>query len=297
MATFWLRVISFFFVRPWCPLWLQRFSLSKITPRLSRAPKGVRFEAVTANGIPAAWLIPTNTKSDRALLYLHGGAFVIGSIQSHWKMVARIARAAGCRALIIDYRLAPEHEFPAAVEDAVSAYRWLLARGYQPERIVIAGDSAGGCITGSTLVSLRDAGGPLPAAAMMLSPGTDLAFTGKSMKTNAKDDPLIKAPWGRKCLDMYLGSTNPKDPIASPLYADLKGLPPILIQVGTREVLLDDSRRFAERATEDGVAVQLDIWEGMFHVWQSFSPFMPESSAAIERLGSYCRDKMTGLPM
>jgi acetyl esterase/lipase len=237
-------------------------------------------------------LIPEGAENDRVLLYLHGGWFVVGSIESHRKMVARIAAAAGCRALIIDYRLAPEHQFPAALEDSLSAYRWLLAEGYRPDRTVIAGDSAGGGLTASTLVSLRDMGDPMPAAAVMLSPMTDLLLLGDSVKTKAKEDPFVNETWCRKCIGMYLGGTDPKEPLASPLYADLKGLPPILIQVGSREILLDDSVRFADHARQDGVSVELDVWDGMFHVWQINGPQMPESMDAIQKLGDYCRDKM-----
>jgi monoterpene epsilon-lactone hydrolase len=286
-----LRVLSALTARSLYPIKFQRYMFSKIAPKLLPAPKGVRLEHLTVDGIPAAWLIPDNADDERVILYLHGGAFVIGSIESHWKMASNIAAKAGCRALIIDYRLAPEHLFPAALEDCVSAYRWLLAEGYKPENIVIAGDSAGGSLTASTLISLRDSKDPLPAAAMMLSPATDLEGTGESYKTKAREDPMITESWGRKCIGMYLGPAGRRDPLASPLYADLKGLPPMLIQVGTHEILLDDSRRFAERAKQEGVEVELEVWDGMFHVWQFHCPFMPESRDAVRKLGEYCREK------
>ena len=254
-----LKIFTALSWRPCYPVGYQRYMMSRIAPRMLPAPKGVRREPAIADGVPAAWLIPEGADVERVILYLHGGAFVIGSIESHWKMVARIAKAAGCRALLIDYRLAPEHRFPAALDDSVKAYRWLLAKGYQPDRIAIAGDSAGGTLTASTLVTLRDAGDPLPAAGVMLSPATDMEMSGESFKTRAREDPMIRQSWGGKCIGMYLGSTDPRDPLASPLYADLQGLPPLLIQVGTREVLLDDSLRFTDRAKEQGVEVDLEV--------------------------------------
>ena len=287
-----LKLYSALSWRPYYPVGYKRYMMSSLAPRMMQTPKGVRRESVTVDGIPAAWTIPDGADDSRVILYLHGGAFVIGSIESHWKMVARMARAAGCRALVIDYRLAPEHQFPAAVDDSVRAYRWLLAEGYRPDRIVIAGDSAGGTLTASTLLSLRDAGDPLPAAGVMLSPATDMEMSSETFKTKAREDPLIRRAWGGKCIGMYLGSADRRDPLASPLYADLKGLPPLLIQVGTREVLLDDSKRFAERAREAGVEVDLEVWDGMFHVWHFNCGRMPESNDAVRKIGSYCREKM-----
>lgn len=287
-----ITIFSFLYMRPWYPVWYQRFGMSKVGPMLTRAPRDVRFERVIVDGIPAVWLTPEGADNGWVFLFIHGGAFVIGSIESHWKMAAQIARAAGCRALIIDYRLAPESKFPAAVEDSLNAYRWLLTQGYEPGRVVIGGDSAGGCLTALILLSLRDSGDTQPAAGVMMSPCTDLAVTGETIETKKKEDPMIDSRWGGKCHEMYLGAADPRDPHVSPLYADLKGLPPMLIQVGSREVLLDDARRFADRARQDGVEVELEVWEGMFHVFQYCSPFMPESMDAIRRIGEYCRNKM-----
>jgi epsilon-lactone hydrolase len=254
---------------------------------------GVRSEPADVSGIPAEWLIPDNSASDRALLYLHGGGYIHGSIKSHREMASQIAASAGCRALIIDYRRAPENKFPAAVEDAVASYRWLLSQGYEPGETAIAGDSAGGGLTVATMVSLRDSGDPLPAAAMMLSPWTDLELIGESCKTVGWRDPLISTRLLRKYTRMYMGGKDPRDPLASPIYADLKGLPPLCIQVGTCEILLDDAKRLAERAEQDGVSVELDVYEDMFHVWHFFSPMVPESKEAIEKLGTFFREKVT----
>ena len=194
---------------------------------------------------------------------------------------------------MIDYRLAPENKFPAAVEDAVASYRWLLSRGYKPGDIAIAGDSSGGGLTAAALVSLRDSGDPLPAAAMMLSPWTDLELIGESCKSVGWRDPMVSARGLRKWAAMYLDGKDYKDPLASPIYANLKGLPPLCIHVGTCEVLLDDARRLAERARRDNVSVDLYECEGMFHVYQFFSPLVPESKESIQRLGRFFRDKVT----
>ncbi len=274
------------------PVKYQRFLFSEVVPRLAKKVPGVRNEPADIPGIPAEWLIPEGAANDQVLLYLHGGGYVIGSINSHRGLASQIAAAARCRALIIDYRLAPENKFPAAVEDAVASYRWLLSQGYEPEKIAIAGDSAGGGLTAAALVSLRDSGDPLPAAALLLSPWTDLEVIGESCKTVGWRDPLVSKGILKKYTRMYMGGKDPRDPLASPIYADLKGLPPLCIHVGTCEVLLDDARRLSAKAEEDGVSVDLDICEGMFHVWQFLSPVVPESKEAIEKLGNFVRDIM-----
>lgn len=273
------------------PVKLQR-AFYEISSALLLAPKGVDFEPLKAGNVKAAWLVPENPDSGRVILYLHGGGYVIGSIRAYRKMTGHLANAAGCKVLLIEYRLAPEHEFPAAIEDAVSSYRGLLSQGYKPENIVIAGDSSGGGLAAATLVSLRDSGDPMPAAAIMASPWIDLEMTGESIRTMAKKDPMLTLQEVKRWSAQYLGDTDPKNPLASPIYADLKGLPPLLIHAGTREILLDDAKRFAERARDDGVEVQLDIYDGMWHVYQSFCGLVPESTEAVKKLGSFCRDKM-----
>jgi acetyl esterase/lipase len=287
-----VRLNSFLLLDGFGPVKYQRFLFSEIAPRLAKKVRGVRSEPADLPGIPAEWLIPDNSANDQALLYLHGGGYVIGSIKSHRGLASQIAAAARCRALLIDYRLAPENKFPAAVEDAVASYRWLLSQGYEPGKIAIAGDSAGGGLTAATLVSLRDAGDPLPAAALMLSPWVDLEVSGESCKTVGWRDPLVSERILKRYTRSYLGGKDPRDPLASPIYADLKGLPPLCIHVGTCEVLLDDAKRLAERAEQAGVPVTLDICEEMFHVWQFFSPMVPESKEAVEKLGRFVRDIM-----
>ena len=192
--------------------------------------------------------------------------------------------------LLLDYRLAPEHPFPAALEDSVRAYKWLInSEGYDPKNIIIAGDSAGGGLAIATLVKLRDQKIPLPAAAVCLSPWTDLALTGDSMKLNLHEDTLISPEGLMFHSRLYLGKTDPKNPFASPLYADFKGLPPLCIQVGSVEVLLDDATRLAKRAREAGVEVQLDIWEDMIHIFQSYAVIAPESIEGINKIGEFIK--------
>jgi acetyl esterase/lipase len=213
--------------------------------------------------------------------------YVIGSINTHRDLASRLSLAAAARVLLIDYRLAPEHPFPAAVDDATAAYRWLLSSGADPSHMVIAGDSAGGGLTVATLVALRDAGTPLPAAGVCLSPWVDLECSGESMTTKAAADPMVRRDGLMKMAEWYLAGQPPRTPLAAPLYADLSGLPPLLIQVGTAEVLLDDSTRLAERARKAGVTVTLEPWEDMIHVWQAFAALLPEGRQAIDRIGEF----------
>jgi monoterpene epsilon-lactone hydrolase len=247
----------------------------------------VTREPVGADGVPAEWVVAPGAVTERVILYLHGGGYVVGSINTHRELASRLSRAAAARVLLIDYRLAPEHPHPAAVEDSTAAYRWLLSIGIQPSRIVIGGESAGGGLTVATLVALRDAGLPLPAAAVCLSPWFDLEGIGESMTTKAAVDPLIQVDGLRKMAALYLAGQDPRTPLAAPLYANLSGLPPLLIQVGTAEVLLDDSTRLAERARKAGVNVTLEPWEGMIHGWHIFAMMLPEARQAIDRIGAF----------
>ncbi len=252
-------------------------------------PPDVATEAVRANGVPAEWVWAPPASADRVVLYVHGGAYVIGSINTHRDLAGRISRASGARVLNVDYRLAPEHPHPAAVEDATAAYRWLVANGQAPARLAIAGDSAGGGLTIATLVALRDAGDPLPAAGVCLSPWVDLEGIGESMSSRAHLDPMVQKDHLLRMAKLYLGDLHPRTPLAAPLYADLSGLPPLLIQVGTAETLLDDATRIAERAKKAGVDVTLDVWEDMIHVFQAFAPMLPEGQQAIEQIGEFLR--------
>jgi monoterpene epsilon-lactone hydrolase len=258
---------------------------------LLRLPGGVSVHKDKAGSVPGEWIVPQGAPADRALLYIHGGGFIFGSLDSHRALIARLARAAGTRAFSLDYRLAPEHPFPAAPEDSLEAYRGLVKSGIDPKRIVVAGDSAGGNLTLVVMLALRKAGEPLPAAAVCLSPVTDMAWTGESMRTKRGIDPIFpegeSAPLGSSIKSDYIGSEDPRDPMISPLYADLRGLPPILLHVGEDEVLLDDSVRLAERVRAAGGSATVVVWKGMWHVFQVFAPFIPEATQSIRQIGEF----------
>lgn len=256
-------------------------------------PLGVTVTETYAGGCRAYWHDPVDGAMDRVILYLHGGGYVIGSPRTHERLVGHIAAETGCRALNLDYRLAPEHPHPAAVEDATAAYRWLLAQGYRPEHIAIAGDSAGGGLTLATLFSLRDNGLPQPAAAVPLSPWTDLEATGDSMTANAERDLIVDRDGALAMAAMFLGEAgNPRDPLASPLHGDYRGIAPLYIQVGGDEALLDDSTRVAEKAEAAGVPVRLDIFPEMQHVFQASVGNIPEASDAVQRLAAWLRVRL-----
>ena len=247
----------------------------------------IRVEPADAGGIRAEWISAPNASAGRVVLYLHGGGYVLGSIDSHRELCSRIARAAGARVLAIDYRLAPENPFPAAVDDAVTAYRWLIERT-PASATAIGGDSAGGGLTVATLLALRDRGIDLPAAGVLLSPWTDLALTGESLTSRAAIDPMITG--GGPLAGMvqaYLAGADPRNPLASPLYGDFRGLPPLLVQVGTSEVLFDDATRLDARARAGGVDVTLEAWNGMIHVFQAFAHMLPEGQEAIDHIGAF----------
>ena len=264
----------------------ERVELDKLGA-MFKLPKGIKAVKELAGGVLAEWLIPPGVSNGRVVLYLHGGSYISGSCNSHRSIAANIASASKARALTLDYRLAPEHPHPAAVEDAVAAYKWLINGQVDPKRLAIAGDSAGGGLAVALLVSLRDRNIPLPAACVCLSPWTDLTFTGESWKSKAAVDLIIYDYKERAFAKMFLAGIDPKTPLASPLYADLKGLPPLLVQVGTDEVLLADSTRLVERAKQAGVNAVIDEWEKMQHVWQFAASFIPEGRRAIDRIGEF----------
>ena len=249
-------------------------------------PPDVKQEPVLAAGVPGFWFTPPSPRPRTAILYLHGGGYVMGSVATHRSLIARIARASSVRCLALDYRLAPEHPFPAGIEDACAAYRWLLAEGIPAAGIVIAGDSAGGGLVLGTLVALRAAGERLPAAAVCISPLADLELTGDSATRGDIDDPMVSRAGTLVMGEAYLQGRDPRDPRASAIYADFTGFPPLRIEVGTREILLDDAKRVAERARAAGVEVELELGEGLTHVWQ-LHPQLPESAESVARIGRF----------
>ena len=254
-------------------------------------PADMQVEAVTVETLTAEWVSVPQAASRQVMLYLHGGGYIMGSCHSHRLLAAALAQATGARVLVLDYRLAPEHPFPAALEDAQAAYRWLVTTGIKPEHIVLAGDSAGGGLVLSTLLALRDAGQQLPAKAILLSPWTDLSVSGASYVTRAERDFMITRDYLLAEAHTYLGEQDPRTPLASPVYADLHGFPPLLIQVGSDEILLDDATRVAESAQQAGVAVTLDIIEGMWHVWHAAAAvrYFPEGKAAFDQIADFVR--------
>jgi acetyl esterase/lipase len=264
---------------------------------LSRAPASsppadIEVEPVEAAGVPAEWLTPDECVPGRSIVHFHGGGYATGTLDSTRSLCCHLARATRARVLVVDYRLAPEHPFPSAVDDAVTAYRDALDTGAAPASTVMCGDSSGGGLALATLVALRDLGESLPAAAVCMSPWTDLTLSGSSLDSNRESDPMVSASTLSMMADAYAGTAERTTPTASPLFADLAGLPPMLLQVGAGELLLDDATRFAERATAAGVDVTLEIWDDVFHVWHAFADLLPEARDAIARIGAYVDDRL-----
>lgn len=250
-----------------------------------RAPSSFEICALDLGGVAAERITPPEVNSGRCVLFLHGGGYVSGSAQLYRNLTWRLAAAAKAPLYFLDYRLAPEHPFPAAIDDAVAGYCGLLDGGADPEEIVLLGDSAGGGLVFSLLMRLRDEGKPHPRAAVALSPWTDLALTSVSLVQNAAADRIVDL--AAVFAELYLGGADPRTPYASPLYGDLTRLPPTLIQVGGDEILFDDSARMAERLRAAGSPVTLEVWPRMPHVWHAFAPLVPESRRAIRRIGEF----------
>ncbi len=268
-----------------------RAILDKAFGEMKPASDVTVFE-IDAGGVPCQWITAADVPQDRLIIYFHGGAYAACSPTTHQDLISRLSRASGAAALGVDYRLAPEHTFPAAVNDSIAAYRWALGHGFEPSKIVLAGDSAGGGLVLSVLLAVRDAGVPLPAAGVCFSPWVDLECTGESMSANDHLDDFIKYGGLSARAESYLGGADPKHPWASALYADLKGLPPMLVHVGSAETLLDDSTRLVTLAEKAGVDVTLKIWEDMVHVWQAFASILPEGQQSIEESGAFIREKL-----
>ena len=259
--------------------------------QMATEPDGVTFENETVGGVPCTWAIPDNAAEGYALEYVHGGGYVIGSAGSHRRFTGHFAKALGCRVVSVDYRLAPEHPHPAAVEDSTAVYRALLD-SYEPDHLAVSGDSAGGGLTMATLVKLRDDGTPLPAAGVPISPWVDMEALGESMQSKADADVLVGIDALKGMADMFLAGQDARDPLAAPLYADLRGLPPIYIVVGGDETLLNDSTRLATSAAHAGVAVRLDSYPEMQHIFPVAAGNMPEADDAVQRMATFVREAM-----
>ena len=263
---------------------------------LTAEPRGVDYMEVDAGGAPAMWILPKDRADDRVMLYAHGGGFVSGSIYTHRKMVGHLAKAVGCKALVYQYAYAHEHKYPHQLDTALDVYRWVLDQRVSPEHLALAGDSCGAILTFGTLQRARDAGLPLPAAVVAISGWLDLALTGQSYASNRDRDALFTKEGVDWLASNLLGEgADRRDPYASPLYANLKGLPPMLLQAGADETLVDDSRMFAARAKEAGVDVNLEIFPGMLHSFQMMAGRAPEADDAISRVAQWLRPRL-GLP-
>lgn len=268
-----------------------REQCEKGASRFGKMPEGIKVLPVTVDGLYAEWILPAHGKQDKVILYAIGGGYVSGSCNDHRAIVAKIVVGSGVGMLLFEHRLAPEHPYPAALEDSLTAYRWLLDQGVLPSNMMIIGESAGGGLCLATLLALRDQGIPLPAAAVALSPWTDLKLTGKSHLTKAK---VCVSPKGMAevCSKYYAGDKDPSLPYISPLYGELHGLPPMQIYVGEDETLLDDSIRFAEKARAAGVKVTLKVEEGMIHCFPLLPPFIPEARQAMDEICAFIKTQI-----
>jgi acetyl esterase/lipase len=285
---FWVvRIFLRPFLAPWIPLGLQR-AWSDMVLFTTLRPRGTISTALDMDGVPALHLKTPTTKPGKVIFYLHGGAYILGRPASYRNFAAQIGHAAGAEAYVPDYRLAPEHRYPAALDDALKAYRWLL-KGRSAEDIVLVGDSAGGGLALATAVAIRDGGLPLPRRIALISPWVDLTLSGDSIRTHAARDPMLRRSWIAMGADAYRGSEPASQPGCSPLFAKLSGLPPILIQVGTEEILLSDSERLVQRAESAGVEVKLSRYQGLWHDFQLHAGLLAESDTAIAELGTFLR--------
>jgi monoterpene epsilon-lactone hydrolase len=268
-------------------------ALDEAIVRVQRPPKGTRVSAVDLNGLSGDWIQGPGADSDAAILTLHGGAFVTGSPAAHRETAARVSLSAGVRVFSLAYRLAPEHPFPAAVDDTLSAFRWLLDQGIPPSNLVMGGESSGGGLALQALLRMKEEGIPLPAAAYFISPVTDwIALDGDSYSTRAGLDPLITHAQCRFTASLYVGDNPRETPLLRPAEMDLTGLPPMWIQVGDHEALLSDAERLARRAGECGVEVDYKVWPGLWHIFQGAARFVPEGQASIDELGQFIRKNL-----
>jgi len=254
-------------------------------------PDNTTIKTMTIANVPCEQISCGDVDTDKLLIHLHGGGFIVGSCKTHRKLAAHLSLNSGCTVLLIDYRLAPEHRFPAGLDDVVNVYRTLLEQGYSGSQLILSGDSAGGGLVISSMLKLRDADIPLPKAGILISPWLDLALEGESLITNKDLDPFITDFDLRDTASHYVSDEQLKDALVSPIHADLTGLPPILIHVGDHELLLSDSTRFAKQAQSAGVDVTCDIWDSMWHVWHFHAPDLPEAQQALEKIGDYIKQQ------
>jgi monoterpene epsilon-lactone hydrolase len=261
---------------------------------MGRPPKDVEVENINIDGINAAWIRPIGADKSKVLLHIHGGGYVTGSIASYLRMCILIAQTLKVNVLLPAYRLAPEHPFPAALDDVLKIYRWLLSQGCQPKDILISGDSAGGGLSVASVLALRDQGDELPAAVICMSPWTDLTMQGRSHITNSKTEAMLNADSLREWALAYTSEQNFRNPLVSPIFADFHNFPSLLIQVSADEVLLDDAVALAEKAKSAGVDVSLKIWDGMWHVWHALGELIPESKTAFEETNQFVRARFNG---
>ncbi|EJZ23344.1 alpha/beta hydrolase [Rhizobium sp. Pop5] len=268
----------------------QRRTAFKALMETMPGPTRIQLRQIDADGVNAELMWPARLHhpiGQRVILYIHGGGFSSGSIRTHSLLAGSLAKAASSDVLLIDYRLVPEYGYPAQINDALTAYRWLLDNGYDNGNVVVAGDGAGGNIAIETVLRQMQAAKPLPAGVVALSPITDLAATGGSMTSNADGDPLVDKAWIETLRKAYLGRRSPTDPQASPLYADMKGFPPLLLQVGSGEALLDDTLRLADKARQAGVDVTTEVWPGMPHQWQLFPSLLDDADRASQNIAEF----------
>lgn len=266
-----------------------REDCDKTAARLKSMPQGVEYIQAEFEPLYAEWVLPKDAPNDKVILYFHGGGFIMGNAKSHRGIVGNFVKYMGVKALVFDYRLAPENPAPAAIHDSAQLYQWLLLQGYSTKNIVFAGDSAGGGIELGTLLNLKDEGLPLPAGAVAFSPCTDMTLSGESHKTRRRADPCTPKGMNEVCAAYYSGEGDRKNPYASPIYGDLSGLPPIMIQVGNDETLRDDSVLFAQHARKAGSEVTLHVWKNMFHCFVLLAPMFKEAEQAMDEVREFVR--------
>lgn len=270
----------------------QTYRKASNQPLFEPMPRGIRWKEAVIGGVVGDWITPPKANPAHVLLYLHGGGYIVKTPHVHRVLVGRLARAAETNAFIPDYRLAPEHPFPAALEDAAAAYRGLISQGYTPDHIVIAGDSSGGGLTTALLLYLRDNGDPLPAAACLISAMLDCTFIDPSLIELQQHDPFMRLSDVAMMARHYYGEHDPRNPLISPIFGDLGGMPPLLIHAGEYEILRAEAIRYAEKAQAAGVYVKLKVWEGMIHAFQLFAGFVPEGKTALKEIGAFFRSHL-----